>query len=482
MLRLVIFLNHLTLDTSPNMRSNPIVAIISEQAEQKRSGKTGKQSAAAKKARGQRIPDYEEVADWRGIERVLAASHQDPAIPRDLPGTLPQISFPIAPDDKPKISLSPMEMVEKNRSKVVVANMEEAISSASAALRPHLNLIAANEVRNAYQGTRTRSADTIEQYRNLVIQLLKQYFGQKGGKDIDDVAWPAFAEWFLSRKYDLKPSTWIIYRTAVVSHLERIPSDEAIYALAVIRTGDEPDLHTKTRDQDVDSKRIKKFRPDDFDRTIFYCQHRQSAGNHSLMTYLRANVRVGLRPAEFLTSEIRMILDSNAPFGRQVWMFVCNAKYTNGRANGPIRCIDLSEMNAAAIEAINNCIDDARLQNQLVGYKTWLTNLNRTLNNVAASPNSGLSDRYTAYSARHQAIANWKSMYDPVTVAALAGHALPNTAEMHYGKARDAWPAERMENMIVRPSSADIARIRNRMLMAKERRELAMGHQPTIGP
>ena len=471
------------LDTFLNMRPKPLVAIMSEQAEHKRSGKgkARRMTAETKRKRGQHIPSYEALADWRGIEHVLTESRQDPKTPADFPGIMSPGKFPVTQDDKPMLGLSPMEMVAQNQTHVTVGSLEEAIASARAALRPHLDCLAAEEMRNAYQGSRSPNADTIELYRNVLTAQTNLYLGQKGGKDAGDICWPAFAEWFLSRKFDtkLKPSSWNLYRSAIIAYLERLPSDDAIYALAVLRTGDE-DGYTPSGRERAENLKVKKFRPDDFDRTIYYCHCLRGQNNNSLITYLRANIRVGLRPVEFLTSEIRMIPDSNAPYGRQVWMFTCNAKYANGRANGPIRCLDLSAMDASAIGAITNCIGDARSQNQMVGYKAWLHSLNRSLRNVSTSSNSGLSDHYTAYSVRHQAIANWKSMYDPVTVAALAGHAMPSTARTHYGKARDAWPAERMENMIVRPSSADIARIRNRVLMAKERHKLAAGQQPMM--
>ena len=500
-----------TLDTFPNMRSKPLDEIIPEQAEDKRSGKgkAGRVTAEVKLKRGQLIPDYDKLADWRGIESVLIESRQDPAIPADLPGSLPQGEFPITPDDKPMLGLSPLEMIARNNHHVIVKSLEEAIISAKAALRPHLDWIAMDEIRHAYQSTKearsaetayqdtkearsaetayqgtkkARSAETTNQYRDAVVMQTNLYLAQKGGKDVGDINWPAFAEWFLSRKFDakLKSSSWMFYRTAIIAHLERIPDDEAIYALAVLSTEDEGSYVPSGRKR-TENLKVKKFCPDDFDRAIYYCHCRKSDSCISLLTYLRANIRVGLRPIEFLTSEIRMIPDSNAPYGRQVWMFVCTAKYSNGRANGPIRSLDLSAMDASAIEVIRKCIDDARFVSQMHGYRRWLNRLNSTLHNVYKSSNSKMSDHYTAYSVRHQAIANWKSMYDPVTVAALAGHATPSAAITHYGKVRDAWRRERMENMIVRPSSADIARMRNRMLMAKERHKPTTTQQPIMG-
>jgi integrase len=114
--------------------------------------------------------------------------------------------------------------------------------------------------------------------------------------------------------------------------------------------------------------------------------------------------------------------------------------------------LDLSSMSDAAISAIGACISEAKMHDKIVGYDGWLHNLNSALARVANSPKSAVKTKYTAYSTRHQAIANWKGMYDPITVAALAGHALPSTAQLHYGIVKNAWPDERLTDMIVRPS------------------------------
>ena len=119
-------------------------------------------------------------------------------------------------------------------------------------------------------------------------------------------------------------------------------------------------------------------------------------------------------------------------------------------------------MNDDAISTISSCIGEVKLQDRIVGYDEWLRNLNRALSRVANSPKSAVKTKYTAYSTRHQAIANWKGMYDPITVAALAGHAMPSTAQLHYGSVKHAWPDERLANMVVRPSLSDVVRVRDR--------------------
>ena len=129
--------------------------------------------------------------------------------------------------------------------------------------------------------------------------------------------------------------------------------------------------------------------------------------------------------------------------------------------------LDLSRMDNDAISTISSCIGEVKMQDKRIGYDAWLHNLNRALSRVANSPKSPVKTKYTAYSTRHQAIANWKGMYDPITVAALAGHAMPSTAQLHYGSVKHAWPDKRLTDMIVRPSLSDVERVRKRAEMAR---------------
>jgi len=185
---------------------------------------------------------------------------------------------------------------------------------------------------------------------------------------------------------------------------------------------------------------------------------------------MRATIRTGMRPSEWATSEIRIVRDQDAPHGRQIWLFVCNAKVSNGRANGPIRAIDLTEIEDRFIEPIWRTIEVARFNTEMEGLGVWLARMRRVLNQL---DKIGLvQNRYTPYSARHQAIANWKSVYTPVEVAALAGHAVPKTATTHYGKMKDAWPSVRLGTLLVRASPVDVARIEARVALGREAQKM----------
>lgn len=411
---------------------------------------------------------YEEVANWRGIERVLVDTRQEVRPITNLPGSMPTQAWPTKPNQAPAIGHSPEEIVARNRPDVVVPDMETAISSAIMSLKPYLRKIVDSQISQEYSGNnKLPTPETLEQYRLLAESIIRQYCSQYGmSYREDDIQWPSLAEWFLSRRIDMKLSSWRIYRNALVGHLSRIPTEDAEYAISVLKTDDEDNV---TPSSNKGSLRVKRFEADDYDKAIYYTRVKlNSLRSHILEDYLRANIRTGMRPWEYMTSEIRVIPDTNAPFERQIWLFTCNAKFHELRMNGPIRSINLSDLNNTAVEPIWRTIENVRLQHQIIGYKSWLASINSTLRYLQRKYD--LKHGYTAYSVRHQAIANWKSIYNPIEVAALAGHATPETAATHYGSARFAWPKERLEeNMIVRPSQADVDRIYARLEMASKR-------------
>ena len=419
--------------------------------------------------RARKVPDYEDVANWSGIEDALSAVRFDRATAAGV--ETPRFFSVNVANISPAESILPTETVEQSgKSSLYVGSMSEAISSALGAMRPQLLRMAENDARRA-SGDNAPSPETLVQYQHHTTSLIAQYQKYSGLRDAENINWIEFAEWFITRQVDLPPSTWQTYRSALTSYLERIPSDDAAAASSLLHSIEE----LAAKKENHASSRVKFILPVDFNRIIWHCDRYPTQTNSRLANYLRANVRIGLRPVEYLSSEIRIIPDDNAPHGRQAWLFVCNAKYGHGRANGPVRLLDLSAMNDEAIDVIYDCIDEAKMQSQIIGYDRWLSSLNNALNRIAKSPKSAVTTRYTAYSARHQAVANWKSLYDSISVAALAGHVMPSTATQHYGRAKYAWPEERLKNMIVRPCLGDVKRIQARVLSARRIRSAMTG-------
>jgi integrase len=442
--------------------ANECSKVISEVGKSKRQADRGRKTASGpRRKRSAVVPEYEDISDWRGMERALAALRLDHATPLDV--SAPNFVDSNIGGDGASLFFESSDIATQHKGFSTYAySMSSAITSALGAMRPKLLQMAEKEAKGQ-MGEKDISIETIHQYKAIAEKLIYQYQTDSGEYDSQSINWVRFAEWFLARRVDLKLASWHYYRAALTFFLPRIPDDDTASALSLIHSTDDM---VGGRNSEV-SSRVKYFASDDFDRILYHCKRYPSESNINLSNFLRANVRIGLRPTEFLTSELRIIETPEAPFGRQVWLFVCNAKYTGGQANGPVRLLDLSSMNENAISVISSCISEVKMQDKIVGYDKWLRNLNRALSRVANSPKSAMKTKYTAYSTRHQAIANWKRMYDPITVAALAGHAMPSTAQLHYGSVKNAWPDDRLANMIVRPSLPDVERVRKRAEMAR---------------
>jgi integrase len=353
-----------------------------------------------------------------------------------------------------------------------VSNFSEAAASAMAAIRPLLSRLSAQA--SDGQGMNKISRQTMDAYRDRAMSLLDRFSNETGAL-IDEAHMPVldFTEWFLKLKFQVSPSTWRSYRSAVLFYLSRMPGDDPVVATATISS-------TATDDDETSSTKLpKRILEGDFDKILWVAQKSGSNVARELSNFMRAEVRCGLRPAEWGSSEIRFIKDAKANLGRQVWLFVCNAKFSNGRANGPIRAIDLSHLDDNFIDPILATIKSAHLAVDLDGnIENWNARLRATM--AYYCKKAGSSKIYSPYVLRHQAIANWKSVYSPIMVAALAGHAVPETAATHYGLMRDAWSSGRLKNLLVLPSNSDIANIESRISSHNRNIELEDGGEIVV--
>src|SRR3546814_20504862 len=79
---------------------------------------------------------------------------------------------------------------------------------------------------------------------------------------------------------------------------------------------------------------------------------RQGETPQILMDWLVAGIWTGLRPAEWRSTDLEMREDQPAPFGRRAWLYVINAKATNGRGNGMMRTLDLTNFSDPVLGSI----------------------------------------------------------------------------------------------------------------------------------
>lgn len=147
------------------------------------------------------------------------------------------------------------------------------------------------------------------------------------------------------------------------------------------------------------------------------------------LLWITANIIVGLRPSEWRFAHLNIIAG-------KIIFTVRNAKNTNGRANGEYRNLDLTHLHPDELKLIKSQVnainihtkDDAGWTQYYQGVRKAIYRITRVaLHNKRRYP--------SLYTSRHQFAANAKSAgMNKVEIAALMGHAIDETAGMHYGK------------------------------------------------
>ena len=382
-------------------------------------------------------------------------------IPEAIPVTAPQRSSLLSAD----------EMIDGENAPVECADFDAAAKFAVNAMRTHIGRL--SSVENLYHNKRgqTVSPETVRQYGNKFRWLLDRYHRQSGvysrralNQDFTEEESfnpVAFVNWLCSLRSTVEDSTWRFYKASVMFHIERLSHPDAPTAEAIL-IGVDGDPHEEGRMGRGD-KTTKYVRFEDYQKLLKYCLDVGVAdGSMNLGNFAWAAIRTGMRPSEWATCDIRTAVNPEAPHGRNVWLFVCNAKASNGRANGLVRVLDLSAISDNNLEPIWATMWLFRRLAPVEGTKGVIRRIRQLM--AHACKRMGISVRYSPYSFRHQAIANWKTIYSSVEVAALAGHSIPATAARHYAKSRDGWTGGALRHdIIITPSRLDVQRVVDRL-------------------
>lgn len=333
----------------------------------------------------------------------------------------------------------------------------------------HIGRLSGVESFHKRRGLQTISASTVQLYRDRAHSLLTRYIRRPGAIPLVDDATSIhederidpvdFVRWLIRMKPDISSSTWRSYKAAIAFYLYDSTHPSARAAAAIL-DGVSADDGEAAASEGV--KGTKFFRLEDYNKLLKFCLDRgRGVGADNMFHFARAAIRTGMRPSEWATCDLRTCPNPDAPYGRNVWLFVCNAKASNGRANGLVRVLDLSPLSRIDIEPIRFTMALFQRQAPKEGTEPTIRRLRQAINHIGAA--TGMSAKYSPYSFRHQAIANWKTIYSPVEVAALAGHSVPETATEHYGRKRDGWTGKGTGGIMIRPSRVDVERIMSRI-------------------
>lgn len=319
----------------------------------------------------------------------------------------------------------------------------------------------------------TRSEKTHEKYLERGRALVRRYRKETGNVDtsiysLDPVE---FTNWFFSLKPTLKSSAWRPYRQSAKAILSTIPHDNIDEAIAMIDADISEGLTSKSTSTVKDgienrakmpkktsAAKEKKFPKNDFDKVLSTLKYfSRSKFAPSLADWLVAGISTGLRPIEWATTELEIKNEGDGQ--REAWLYVLNAKSTNGRANGVVRTLDLSNFSDETLRAVQRMSETGNEWFLDGSFDSMKSQCSQLLYSVSEKLFKGRNKIYSLYSLRHQFMSNAKTYHKPEAVAALAGHGVDNTASENYGKKRSSWGPDEIVDR-ANPVSEEVASVR----------------------
>ena len=302
------------------------------------------------------------------------------------------------------------------------------------------------------QSLAIRTADTEKRYMIVGWNRLHAYANDSNISPLS-VEPILFVEWLIEQQPTWKKSTWRHYKAAVAYLLQNY-YPQATEALELLKS--EPQSRCKKSGRSTTSdKKHKSFPPKCLEAILAHLAASRSQYSEPLSAFLQAAVLTGLRPTEWFGAHIQTDDEGTK-------LYAINAKQTNKRSNGYYRSLDLNNFNDRDTSMIRNWLEIVNDLPSKKSFEELITSMSAVLRRVNLSvwPKSEL--RYTLYSGRHQASANWKNYYSPAEVAAMLGHAIDDTAVKHYGR------ASRGTNMLLPnttlalpiPSPVEVQRVR----------------------
>ena len=204
------------------------------------------------------------------------------------------------------------------------------------------------------------------------------------------------------------------------------------------------------------SNKMKGVSEQDLQRLFTHLTSSRSKSARMIAVLLVATCATGLRPSEWLLTK-----PVEPEEGYVLKLVVRNAKATHGRAHGEFRTLRWMEIDprlqGALLEICETCASIMQTdKDERTHYSTLLKSWSDELARVSRILWPKRKRHITFYSARHQAAANFKSVYSDAEVAALMGHAVDDTAFKHYARAHKG----SLTGFLPMPDPDDVARVR----------------------
>lgn len=318
----------------------------------------------------------------------------------------------------------------------------------------------------------TSSEATKIEYTNIFRRKQAQCAREKRINP-DQLTAQDFVRWLISGKLQMSKATWRLYKAASIHGLstrqeevlkERGHPDEALQ-LAIVELMAEPQTGAIRKGTQGPALKKKTVKEEFLDEITAYLETNGGVWNQRAATYIRATIRVGLRPIEWGAVSL------THPF-----LVVQNAKHTNGRAAGKERWIPITaegwndwlteraeshihteEIRARyflarekapasmwrsaenEIEANLKEIATWRSEHPEEPFRRYNDQVAQAIARACKALRPKGSNPMSMYTLRHQFLANLKNVLPDVGIAELAGHITARTAKKSYSKAQQGY-------------------------------------------
>ena len=309
----------------------------------------------------------------------------------------------------------------------------------------------------------TRTPETVAAYRERYRRLAVQ-----AGVDRENLE--GVIQWFIGEHNRWAPSTISQYTATLIQAIEDA-GESAANLLTFRDWRPRPRVSGPPQTSARKRKSVPKL---EFVRLLDFLRLSHHPDDRLVAQWLNHNVRLFLRPSEWLTATIE-----------KTQLVVENGKATNGRAHGTHRHVELQGYGhhlvrdlAALLVVLKDRASKAKSLKHLWG--SLAARIARACKKIHIK-------RVSLYTMRHVGVANAKCRMSPEEVSALAGHKTTATATTHYAKRRTGWRIQL--SGVARPSAEDVAKVVRSEKVSRElnlefirkRAELKEEDRPSFG-
>ena len=242
------------------------------------------------------------------------------------------------------------------------------------------------------------------------------------------------AAWLIVRMQegDIAASTYRQYKANLICAFEVIKHKESADAIEHLK-----ETHNSRGAKRVikkaSARKAKNIQRDDLVKLCGWLTSRKGKLNHLASMWLSCTYDTGLRPCEWEHAEIVNL----EHLGQEIQALkVVNAKNTNGRSHGKFRHVPLTHLDTYSLDTLKMFLQSLYVEMQMTDFVDIKARVKTTIYRASRLCFTRRKLGVSAYTMRHQFLANAKTMMSPQEAGALAGHAVDDTVTEHYGKAR----------------------------------------------